>query len=237
MCDDRMYANLDSDNIECVTCHNLMCKTEDYARVWEQTTTEDNQTYYLTGGGWGSYGRLVPRVYRDSTLMAAPAEVRDRKQYLVDPSEYGYDETVGSVTFKQAQSSSDYVYVTLDYEYLRVSSEQDRMCSDCHAESTHMGGNCLDCHTAHATSNNSLIREAVRTPSGSMSDVVFTNISGVGSFADGDTTYDGICEVCHTSTLYHTYDGSGFANHTGSGVNESGTDCTACHTHASGFAK
>ncbi len=39
--------------------------------------------------------------------------------------------------------------------------------------------------------------------------VKFFDQTGVNSFADGDTTYNGVCEVCHTQTTYHRNDGSG----------------------------
>jgi|GEM_PF-4229563 hypothetical protein len=59
--------------------------------------------------------------------------------------------------------------------------------------------------------------------------VRFFNRTGTNSFADGDTTYDGICEVCHTQTTYHRNNSSG--NHT----HNAGTQCTQCHDHTSGF--
>jgi len=57
-------------------------------------------------------------------------------------------------------------------------------------------------------------------------DVIFT---GKADFADGDTTYNGICEVCHTRTNYHRNSSAG--NHT----HYPGQDCRTCHTHANGF--
>jgi len=235
--DDRPKANLyNSDTVVCVTCHNPMRKTEDVGRDWEYTITSDNLTYSLQNGGWSGLGYYVPVVYRDNSLWTGPTHLKDRKAYLVDPSEYSYDESAGTVTFAQAQSPSDYVYVTLDYPYLRASSYANRLCSDCHAQTTHMGANCLVCHTAHNTDNTAGIRGTVRTTDRSERAVVFTGYTGPGSFADGDATYDGICEVCHTVTLYYRRDGSGYANHSG-GVNYDGRNCTVCHGHAYGFTR
>ncbi len=59
-------------------------------------------------------------------------------------------------------------------------------------------------------------------------DVRFFRDQGANSFADGDGTYDGICEVCHTNTAYHKNDGTG-ASH------NAATNCTMCHTHTQGF--
>ena len=63
--------------------------------------------------------------------------------------------------------------------------------------------------------------------------VIFKGQSGANSFADGDATVDGICEVCHTKTSHWTNDGLN-ANkgvHTGLG----GTNCMSCHPHTDGF--
>ncbi len=69
--------------------------------------------------------------------------------------------------------------------------------------------------------------------------VKFLDKTGAKSFADGDTTYNGVCEVCHTKTTH-------FRNNdpiTGLGSDQlhsnvggaAGTNCTACHTHLEGF--
>jgi hypothetical protein len=59
--------------------------------------------------------------------------------------------------------------------------------------------------------------------------VRFFKTSGTNSYADVNTTYDGICEVCHTQTDYHTNDGIGLGHY-------AGTDCMQCHNHVYGFA-
>ena len=57
----------------------------------------------------------------------------------------------------------------------------------------------------------------------------FFDQTGTNSYADGDTTYDGVCEVCHTQTKHHLYDGTG-SEHYG------GDNCRGCHSHVNGFA-
>jgi len=76
------------------------------------------------------------------------------------------------------------------------------------------------------------IRSTVVTPGGESKAVkFFTPQAGPATphnFADGDTTYDGICEVCHTQTTEHRNDGS---------VSKHNVDkaCTSCHIHEESF--
>jgi hypothetical protein len=59
--------------------------------------------------------------------------------------------------------------------------------------------------------------------------VDFTEYNGTKSMADGDATYDGVCEVCHTTTDYHQNTGAGDHTH------HAGARCSGCHKHSSGF--
>jgi len=233
----QQFANLKNGRlVTCITCHNPMGKQEDYGRKWELSSSSDRYTYYLNNGGWANYGYLTPMVYRTTGVMTEPAYSKSKKAYLVNPLEYSYDETAGSITFKSQQASTACIYVTLDYQYLRASSQDNRICTDCHTQATHMGNNCQTCHVAHNTGNTKGIRQSIRTPDLTPVKVTFSRYTGANSFADGGGTHDGICEVCHTQTKYYRRDGTGFANHSG-GVNQSGRDCTICHSHSTGFAK
>lgn len=60
--------------------------------------------------------------------------------------------------------------------------------------------------------------------------------AGTVDLADGDTTYNGICEVCHTKTTHFRNDGTGSdQNHTNI-TGAVGSNCTlACHKHENGF--
>jgi ELWxxDGT repeat protein len=225
------------DYLVCTSCHDPLSKSEDYGRTWEYTTTTDRITYTLQRGGWTVYGRQTPVVYRSASLWSGPTYSKDKKKYRVDPSEYAYDETAGTITFKTQQALTDYIYVTLDYPYLKASSKDNRLCLQCHTtQITHKGNNCLACHAPHDTDNALDIRQSVRTPNRSTITVRFQRYTGLNSFADGDSTRDGICEVCHTTTKYYRKDGSGFANHSG-GTNHDGKDCTSCHSHSTGFSR
>jgi hypothetical protein len=101
---------------------------------------------------------------------------------------------------------------------------------------------CIECHDPHDNRDNGLggtniklVLPQVVTPNSGLFDVVFES-RGTGasepalhSFADGDATYDGICEVCHTLTARHRNNASGSHNH------QNGDTCTRCHTHDNGF--
>jgi predicted CXXCH cytochrome family protein len=90
---------------------------------------------------------------------------------------------------------------------------------------------CWECHDheAEAGSNLKMVPELLTTPNSGDWTVIFTATSGTNSYADGDTDYDGICEVCHTGTVQH--------NNTGTtGQHNAGNDCGSCHGHDGGFA-
>ena len=64
----------------------------------------------------------------------------------------------------------------------------------------------------------------------------FFRQTGTKSFADGDATIDGICEVCHTLTTHFRKSGAGSDQlHTNINSSMGGTKCTMCHTHVEGF--
>jgi hypothetical protein len=115
-------------------------------------------------------------------------------------------------------------------------------CAGCHKEMVSSGVlspaygpghyylSCDDCHDLHGGSTNrSLIWEEIYTPNSGVRTVVFANRIGPNSAADGDTVYDGVCEVCHTTSAYHRNDGSGTPGH------HAETHCIACHNHGNGF--
>jgi cytochrome c5 len=84
-----------------------------------------------------------------------------------------------------------------------------------------MNISCVECHNMYLESNIKHVGDVIRNRP-----VVFSSYTGPNSFADGDSTYDGICEVCHTHTMHHRFDGSApMQSH------NDGTDCTICHSH------
>ncbi len=134
--------------------------------------------------------------------------------------------------------------ITLNGDPSTVVAEAEKLtpfCWSCHAEIDHgvhaVSGawqpTCMACHDMHdrTDSNLNVISTLVRNQTlGVDQSVVFTARTGSGSFDDGDPAQNnGICQVCHTTTNHHLFDGSSLAHN-------DGTDCTACHSHGSGFA-
>jgi hypothetical protein len=94
----------------------------------------------------------------------------------------------------------------------------------------HSGFLCTGCHSSHGeTTNLHNVVEIIETTNSGPRDVVFTAYFRKNSFADGDSVYDGVCEVCHTATQYHRNDATGDPSH------HSGVDCTVCHPHSNAF--
>ena len=112
----------------------------------------------------------------------------------------------------------------------------------------HHGGTlgCKRCHLTHGRRqevepgvfNLFSIRGTITTPNSGEKDVIFTEMTGPNSYADGDDVYDGICEVCHTQTRHFKNGGAApdqKHNNLGGGGKD-GTHCISCHTHENGFA-
>ncbi len=122
-------------------------------------------------------------------------------------------------------------------------------CVDCHDLPTHSSQftgtgygtwamDCLRCHTPHRTRNVYLVDETISTPNSGDKAVLLKTLSGAvgvdnsGVMGDAsNTTFNEVCEVCHTKTTYFRNDGSQpDSNH------NNASDCTSCHEHTKGFA-
>lgn len=115
--------------------------------------------------------------------------------------------------------------------YILRAANDDNLCKSCHTYPDHQGMSCLSCHDVHdpQRTNIFMVRNPVETPNSGTRTVIFTAETGANSFADGDSQYDGICEVCHTATKYHRNNSSGDHAH------NAGQNCTQCHTHENQF--
>jgi predicted CXXCH cytochrome family protein len=95
---------------------------------------------------------------------------------------------------------------------------------------------CTVCHTSHGdgppdfgpNENGFLVAEVISTPNSGDQNVVFPS-GGANDFISGAPDYDGVCEVCHTTTSYHRNDSTGDHAHYATQT------CTDCHSHAAEF--
>ena len=123
--------------------------------------------------------------------------------------------------------------------------EINNLCKSCHYEAgpaahaeTHQDTSCTICHNSHLQDQNNihgsthgkLIRTEIETPNNGTKSVKFIGATGDNSFADGDPTYDAICEVCHTTTDHHRNNIEGDHTHYAS------EDCIDCHDHVSSLS-
>lgn len=113
-------------------------------------------------------------------------------------------------------------------------------CPDCHDPHDHRGNWLGGTNLAQVGKNIPGSYDArISTPNSGVKDVVFESRgASVGdpslhSFADNDQdgngTYDGACEVCHTLTRFHRNNSSGNHSH------QTGRTCTNCHNHDNYF--
>jgi predicted CxxxxCH...CXXCH cytochrome family protein len=95
---------------------------------------------------------------------------------------------------------------------------------------------CTDCHDPHqywngtftGGQNGYMIKDSIVTPNSGTRTVVFTAMTGPGSMGTNTSPYDSVCEVCHTTTTYHT--------NSGAPAHNDRKNCTSCHLHNGGFS-
>lgn len=108
--------------------------------------------------------------------------------------------------------------------------------AEVHAHADKSYENCTTCHSVHdqeqaanGSAYGKYVSSTILTPNSGVKSVVFKGPTGPNSFADGDSNYNGICEVCHTKTAYHRNNASGDHTH------YAGQNCADCHPHTAGF--
>lgn len=93
---------------------------------------------------------------------------------------------------------------------------------------------CWDCHDPHGDSNDFMVHDNVTTESDGQFGIPASTAAVNFPYQSGNDNvtltapYNGICQVCHTSTKYWLNDGT-LIHH-----NEN-TNCLACHEHQEGF--
>ncbi len=197
-------------SIECTTCHD----PHKHEQFWEYVASEPTN-YYVDPDATGTVAAVTT-----STLQ---------KQ---GPSVWAEDQYAGLVVYPNIAEPG--------YSYNILSNTADTLTVD-GVINTSM----VTIGDTFAIVYGNLIKSTINAPERATCTVVDNEYicvttlprevrlfreSGANSFADGDTTYDGVCEVCHTMTQYWRADGSEPI----SGHN-AGTNCVSCHPHASGF--
>ncbi len=122
-------------------------------------------------------------------------------------------------------------YASTSDGYLLRTTNDDNLCQSCHTYTGHQSLGCLTCHQTHNPNQTNiyLIKDTINTPSSGNKAVLLTDTSGTNSYADGDANYNGVCEVCHTTTKYHRNNAGGDHSH------NAGLNCIKCHLHKDEF--
>jgi predicted CxxxxCH...CXXCH cytochrome family protein len=229
-----MSARLNGSNIVCNTCHDPHNNTNTKYLVNSNTNDEMCKDCHRTRNV-GSYPAVgshpVGVTYTAGGLYQSPAPTWSSTQ--VGPLSNGKVECSSCHKMHNA--------TTTDGNILRKTNN-NALCKTCHLIGattgtplgTHNGMSCMDCHDPHGTGTNLyLIKNIIATPNSGNKPVVFTSLTGANSFADGNTDYNGVCEVCHTTNTNNWHYNTAAGTHT----HEAGNNCTTCHSHENNFKK
>jgi len=101
-------------------------------------------------------------------------------------------------------------------------------CTVCHYD----GQDSAECS---ASPNLALVKNTIHTPDSGSKETVF------GPYVVGGPLYNGVCEVCHTTTLHHRNDGSQWTDPDHPDYPDyeghyEAQDCEPCHSHSDGFS-
>jgi predicted CXXCH cytochrome family protein len=123
-------------NVRCQTCHLAMNKSSVEQNIdWESTNNAGGYTRYrfVHYTSTAKYLSQYIKVYRSTGSMTRPQLSRTKKQYLVAPSEYTYNNRSAMITFKSPQDQFTYIYADIPEPYLRVANPGNAICVDCHS--------------------------------------------------------------------------------------------------------
>jgi len=218
----EMLSRLVSDTIICSTCHNQHLQTyPPFLRASNNAdslcknchTIRDIKRYADNPLNKGSHPVGIGYPSSDSRFFATP----QNSMVLINSN-------------VECSSCHKVHYAATNDGYLLRQTNDDNLCKSCHTYGNHQGMGCSDCHQTHNSdkTNIYLVKSNINTPNSGIKQVILTATSGQNSYADGDATFNGVCEVCHTATTYHKNDGSGAAHN-------SGVNCISCHPHDNAF--
>ncbi len=221
----EMAARIYGGGIVCSTCHNqhdqtyqLFLRGSNYrdALCKDCHSVRNVGSYRTNSNNKGSHPVGIAYPTSDNRFYSSP---QNSSFPLIDPNRV------------ECSTCHSVHYANTNDGYILNGSNNDNLCQSCHTYEDHVGQGCKKCHDIHDPNRTNilLVGRTVSTPNSGTKSVVFTAEAGTNSFADGNSTYDGICEVCHTSTSYHRNNSGGNHQH------ESGEDCTHCHPHDENF--
>jgi len=163
----------------------------------------------------------------------------DYLRFLIDGEEQG--RWSGEVDWTQTQESYSVSadWHTFRWEYTKGSSDPDAGSDTAWIDDiTFPTKETVTSGNSFAIIYGKLIRDEISTPNSGKKTVKFFDPNGDNSFADGDSTYDGVCEVCHTQTTHFRNNSTGddpLHTNVGEGEGQAGTNCINCHSHDNGF--
>jgi len=227
--DDTPYNNL------CWSCHNNI--KAPYVKPHSSLTTSDR--YHAEEGGWAMECRTCHWVHHQKQV----------RTYGAASYKYsGQATALGATTLTEAGAGwaadayKGYVLVPnvseLSYQYQIIGNTAETLTVEGPIDLTKAaGGNTFAIFYGKliGSKDDNGSESTLHTPYSSRKVVRLFANTGANSFADGDATYDGVCEVCHTETTHYRNDGSAPEQHHENLGGKSGTDCIDCHAHVNGF--
>jgi len=205
--------------VSCQVCHEGMGKRQGIEDVnWAPATDQGDHLHFTFGNvSTRQYLGQYIKVYRGSGTIAKPGSSRTRGNYLVSPSEYSYDYSTGTVTFKAGQPDPTYIYVDIHQPYFREDNTGNRICLDCHNDRAAVSVEHED--GAPGTGRG---HHPVGIPYGKAfgSSTTLTGISGVKLYLEGGKV---LCTTCHDPHNAASNDGSLIREKSGTKL------CLDCH--------
>ena len=227
--DDTPYNNL------CRSCHNDVIAPN----VNPHSSLTTSNQYHLADGGWGIECRECHWPHHQYQTVAYGSA-----SYLysgISTNVTGTSLTESGAGWNDDQFNGNILIPNIyepSYNYLIIDTSSDTLT----VESTGSHPEPIDLtRTAvgdtFAIIYGKLIRPFIPTPYSGYKQVRFFKTNGANSYADGDSTYDGVCEVCHTEANHfrntgEVNGGAGGYDHTSAVA----TNCITCHPHTAGFS-
>ncbi|MBI5576280.1 MAG: hypothetical protein HY896_07945 [Deltaproteobacteria bacterium] len=253
----RIYPHIELNDTECVSCHFVDSRNDDLLPDWAfqapvniDDTPYNNLCRYCHNGVEAPFVRTHSSISIDNGYGNWSMECRT----CHDPHQpaqligYGSDThldtgTVVSVSDNAINASgmgwADNVYAG----YLVVPNSDDvyhvyKIASNTANSLSVEGPMDLTWVTAgntFAVIMGKNVKSGITTPSEGSKAVRLFRETGARSYADGDGTYDGVCEVCHTQTTHFRFNGGGSDPLHANVDNAPGSSCKSCHSHENGF--